>query len=140
MNLSEEEKAELIAAAKTVTAKAYAPYSGFRVGAAVLTEMGNIFVGCNVENSSYGMTICAERTAIVSAVTKEGGDLMRIRAIAIASDPVTFCSPCGACRQFIYEFGADAVVIFPGRERIKEVLARELLPEGFSWSQNFARD
>ncbi len=50
------------------------------------------------------------------------------------------CSPCGACRQFIYEFGADAVVIFPGRERIKEVLARELLPEGFSWSQNFARD
>ncbi|MEC4984732.1 MAG: cytidine deaminase [Oscillatoria sp. PMC 1068.18] len=133
MNISTEEKAELIAAAKSVTVKAYAPYSGFRVGAAVLTEMGNIFVGCNVENSSYGMTICAERAAIVSAVAREGGETMKIRAIAIASNPVRFCSPCGACRQFIYEFGADAVVIFPGRDQVQAVLARELLPEGFSW-------
>ena len=84
-----------------------------------------------MENASYGLTICAERTGIFSAVAQEGGDKMRIRAIAVVNDQGTPCSPCGACRQVILEFGPNAVILFAGDDGIKEVLATDLLPDSF---------
>lgn len=109
---------------------AYAPFSRFRVGAALLTAKGDIFSGCNVENSSYGMTNCAERTAIFSAVAQRGPRL-EIRAIAVVNDHGVPCSPCGACRQVIYEFGPEATVYFQAGEGWTETPIAELLPEGF---------
>src|SRR5580704_9017747 len=101
-------------AAKKVMRHAHAPYSKFHVGAAILLTNGRIFSGCNVENASYGMTNCAERTAIFSAVA-ELGPKIEIRAVAVTNDHGVACSPCGACRQVIYEFGPDATVFFQGR-------------------------
>ena len=130
--ISTQEKAQLVAIAQNVLEKAYAPYSQFRVGAAVLTELGNVYAGCNVENSAYGLTICAERNAIAAAVTAEG-QTMKIRAIAIANAQQVACSPCGSCRQVIFEFGADALVIFQGSQGLVEAPIRQLLPEGFTF-------
>lgn len=130
-NLSDRDRAGLLQAARDAVNHAYAPYSKFLVGAAVLTKQGKIFTGCNVENASYGLAICAEQVAICSAVAAVGGENMEIRAIAVVNDRNITCSPCGACRQFIFEFGADAIVIFQGREGLKEVRASDLLPEGF---------
>jgi cytidine deaminase len=130
--ITEAEKTKLLEAAKQVLEKAYAPYSQFRVGAAVLTETGNIFAGCNVENISYGLSICAERNAIAAAVSSEGGDKMKIKAIAIINNRIVPCSPCGACRQVIWEFGCRAIVLFQGKQGIQTMPATELLPEGFS--------
>ena len=96
-------------AAAKVMKNAHAPYSKFRVGAAILLTNGKIFSGCNVENASYGMTICAERTAIFSAVAQLGPEI-EIRAVAVVNDQEVACSPCGACRQVIYEFGPDAKI------------------------------
>ncbi|MEW6162504.1 MAG: cytidine deaminase [Nitrospirota bacterium] len=118
-------------AARDAAKRAYAPYSNFRVGAAVLTERGSLFSGCNVENASYGLTICAERTAIFSAVAQEGGENMRIRALAVVSENSSACAPCGACRQVIFEFGPDAIVIFQGQKGVEEMHISELLPKGF---------
>jgi cytidine deaminase len=109
---------------------AYAPYSKFRVGAAILTASGEIFVGCNVENASYGMTNCAERTAIFAAVAQLGPKI-KIRAVAVTNDHGVPCSPCGACRQVIYEFGPDATVFFRGKNGPKQAHITDLLPEGF---------
>jgi cytidine deaminase len=109
---------------------AYAPYSRFRVGAAVLTSSGDLFAGCNVENASYGMTNCAERTAIFSAIAN-CGPKVEIRAVAVTNDRGIPCSPCGACRQVIYEFGAEAIVFFPTAKGWKQARIAELLPEGF---------
>lgn len=109
---------------------AYARYSHFRVGAALLTDTGRIFLGCNVENASYGVTNCAERTAIFSAIARSGPKL-NIRAIAVVNDQDVPCSPCGACRQVIYEFGPHATVFFKSSKGWKESLITELLPEGF---------
>jgi cytidine deaminase len=130
-NLSPEEKSQLIEAAQSVLQNAYAPYSGFRVGAAILTHLGNLFTGCNVENSSYGLTICAERTAIVSAVAQEGGDRMKIRAVAVVNEKGTYCPPCGACRQVMFEFGADAVILLQEGDALKQVTMAQLLPGAF---------
>src|SRR5256885_15760255 len=124
------DRAQLIDAAKAAMKNAYAPYSKFRVGAAVLTSAGQIFTGCNVENASYGMTNCAERTAIFSAIAAAGPKL-EIRAVAVVNAQGVPCSPCGACRQVIYEFGPDSVVFFPGADGCKEAQISELLPEGF---------
>lgn len=121
---------QLIRAAKRAMKNAYAPFSHFRVGAALLTSKGETFVGCNVENSSYGMTNCAERTAIFSAVAKSGPKL-NIKAIAVVNDQDIPCSPCGACRQVIYEFGPEAIVFFKSSEGWKQSPITELLPEGF---------
>ena len=93
---------ELIQRATKAKRNAYAPYSKFRVGAAILTEGGEIFEGCNVENSSYGLTSCAERNAIFNAVYK---GKRKVLAVAITSDEKEFLTPCGACRQVISEFG-----------------------------------
>lgn len=131
--LTPQEQAKLLAIARQVSSKAYAPYSQYRVGAAVLTEAGNIFTGCNVENISYGLTICAERNAIAAAVASEGGDTIKIRAIAVINELNTPCSPCGACRQVIGEFGSQSVVIFQGEKGIQTRSATQLLPEGFSF-------
>jgi cytidine deaminase len=120
----------LLRAARKVARNAYAPFSEFRVGAAILTTKGEVFVGCNVENSSYGMTNCAERTAIFSAVAKSGPEL-EIQAVAVVNDQGTACSPCGACRQVIYEFGPRAIIFYQGEKGPKQSLITDLLPEGF---------
>lgn len=130
--LTSTQQDELIAAAKRAYEHAYAPYSAFRVGAAVLLEGGEVFAGCNVENASYGLTNCAERTAIFSAVSELGPTSVKIRAIAVVNDRNVACSPCGACRQVISEFGPDAEVYYIGLKGIQRSSMRELLPHCFS--------
>ena len=122
-------QAKLLRAARKAMKNAHAPYSKFRVGAAILLSNGKIFSGCNVENASYGMTNCAERTAIFSAVAELGP--IEIRAVTVVNDHGVPCSPCGACRQVIYEFGPDAVIYFEGGDGPKQSHITELLPEGF---------
>ena len=117
-------------AARNAMKNAHAPYSNFRVGSAILLTSGKIFSGCNVENASYGMTNCAERTAIFSAVAQIGPKI-EIRAVAVTNDRGVACSPCGACRQVIYEFGPDAIIFFQGANGPKQAHITELLPEGF---------
>jgi cytidine deaminase len=117
-------------AATRVMMKAHAPYSKFRVGAAILLTNGRIFSGCNVENASYGLSNCAERTAIFTAVA-EMGPKIEIQAVAVTNDRGLACSPCGACRQVIYEFGPNATVFFQGADGPKQAHIKELLPEGF---------
>src|ERR1700745_3234396 len=129
-NLSASVRNKLERAAMRVMKNAHAPYSKFRVGAAILLTNGKVFSGCNVENASYGMTNCAERTAIFSAVA-ELGPKIEIRAVAVTNDHRVACSPCGACRQVIYEFGPDATVFFQGANGPKQAHITELLPEGF---------
>jgi cytidine deaminase len=124
------ERLKLIEFARTMLDRAYAPYSGFHVGCAVLTEEGNIYTGCNVENASYGITICAERSAISAAVSAEGPK-MKLRAVVVLNSKTMPCSPCGACRQVIYEFGPQALVIYQGNSQLAEATAEQLLPAGF---------
>ena len=128
--LSDRERRRLLTLARKSMKQAHAPYSNFRVGAALLTTKGEIFSGCNVENASYGMTNCAERTAIFTAVA-ELGSKMEIRAIAVTNAQGVPCSPCGACRQVIFEFGPDATVVFQGAKGWTQSHITELLPEGF---------
>lgn len=131
--LTEMQTAQLLEAAQTAASRAYAPFSKFHVGAAILTQSGQIFTGCNVENSSYGLTNCAERTAIFSAVAagalSAGNNLI---AVATVNLDGAICSPCGACRQVIFEFGPEATVIYRAHDgKIAHTLAKDLLPEGF---------
>jgi len=127
---SQRHRERLLRAARKAMKNAYAPFSKFRVGAALLTSRGEVFAGCNVENSSYGMTNCAERTAIFAAVAKSGPKL-KIRAVAVVNDQDVPCSPCGACRQVIYEFGPEATIFFKSSKGWTEAPIAELLPEGF---------
>ena len=107
---------------------AYAPFSNFHVGAALLAKDGAVYTGCNIENSSYGATICAERTVMVKAIS-EG--CREFKAIAIAGNGGTSW-PCGICRQFMYEFCPDIRVISGENENeLKAYTLKELLPEGF---------
>ncbi len=106
--VSEADRARLTAAARNASRHAYCPYSKFRVGAAVLTSDGDVFAGCNVENASYGLTICAERNAVFQAVTHGRTTLT---AVAIYTPTPTPTAPCGACRQVLREFGPDALVL-----------------------------
>jgi cytidine deaminase len=128
--LSASAVAKLMTTAQKAMKNAHAPYSGFHVGAAVLLKNGKVFSGCNVENASYGMTNCAERTAIFSAVARLGPKI-EIRAVAVANAKGVPCAPCGACRQVIYEFGPEATIYFQGAEGPKQAHIAELLPEGF---------
>lgn len=121
----------LLAAATAVAANAYAPYSAFHVGAALETESGRTFTGVNVENASYGLTICAERAAIFAAVAAEGS-AMRISRLAVVTADGAPAAPCGACRQVLLEFGPDATILFRGRDGIETTTARELLPHAFT--------
>jgi cytidine deaminase len=120
---------DLIAAARRTSEHAYCPYSRFRVGAAVLTEDGTIVSGCNVENASYGLTICAERNAVFQAIAL--GHLSVV-AVAIYTPTPTPSAPCGACRQVINEFGPDAEVVSvcDGPTVLHRPLG-ELLPDAF---------
>src|SRR3979409_384371 len=102
----------LLRSAREAMKNAYAPYSKFRVGAAILVASGEVFVGCNVENASYGLTNCAERSAIFTAVQQNKDGKLSIRAVAVVNGKELPCSPCGACRQVIAEFGQQTVVIF----------------------------
>jgi cytidine deaminase len=129
-SLSAIQREKLVRAARGAMKNAYAPYSRFKVGAALLTKKGKTFAGCNVENASYGLTNCAERTAIFSAIAGAGPGL-NIRAIAVVTSQDVACSPCGACRQVIYEFGPEAMVFFKSPKGWKESSITDLLPEGF---------
>ena len=124
-------KDRLLDLAREAQQNAYAPYSKFRVGAALLLENGEILTGCNVENASYGLTNCAERSAIFAAVSKLGAANVKIRALAVVNDHDVPCSPCGACRQVIAEFGPTATVWYQGRNGIQESTMEELLPDCF---------
>ncbi len=129
--LPENLRSQLLRAAREALQKAYAPYSQIRVGAALLTRTGNIFAAGNVENASYGLSVCAERAAIAAAVAGEGPP-MRIRALAVLNEAGSPFTPCGACRQVIHEFGADADVLFQGKDGLNEMRADELLPRAFA--------
>ncbi len=122
---------KLKAAAKTAVGRAYAPYSRFHVGAAILTSSGKIYSGCNVENASYGLTNCAERTAIFNAVSA-GEKKLKVECVAVFTPTKTPTAPCGACRQVIHEFGPNARVVSfcAGREEI-DVTIGTLLPGAF---------
>ncbi len=123
------EDIELYEAAKAARSMSYSPYSGFAVGAAVMTDNGRVYTGCNVENASYGATICAERNAIFSAVA--GGE-RRIVKIAIAGSSDDAAWPCGICRQVMSEFASDNFyVIVEEKGHIVTVSLDELLPHGF---------
>ncbi len=125
-----DQQEKMLFAARAAFKNAHAPYSNFRVGSAILTERGNMYSGCNVENASYGLTICAERNAIFAAVAAEGTG-MRIKAVAVATERDGPCAPCGACRQVIFEFGPDALVLFRGQSGTEQMAITKLLPEGF---------
>lgn len=129
--VTSSQKNHLLELAREAQHKAYAPYSKFRVGAAVLLENGDVFTGCNVENASYGLTNCAERSAIFAAVSKLGGANVKIRAVAVVNDHDAPCSPCGACRQVIAEFGPEAILWYQGRNGIQESTMEHLLPDSF---------
>lgn len=129
-------EAELIAAAKAAREKAYVPYSRFPVGAAVLTEDGKLYTGCNIENASFGLANCGERTAIFKMVS-EGHHVFK--AIAIVADTDGPVSPCGACRQVMTEFGPDAVVYLTNlKGDVTRTTVAELLP-GFFRSGDMAK-
>lgn len=127
--MSEENPVNLIEAAKDAREKAFAPYSNFKVGAAVETKNGKIFTGCNIENASYGLTICAERVAIFKAISEGESEFVNL---AVAADTENLTPPCGACRQIIWEFCGDIAVTFSNLEGKTETLQMsELLPRAF---------
>jgi homotetrameric cytidine deaminase len=135
-NFSESTLEELTNAALGAAERSYSPYSGFRVGSALLLTNGETVTGTNVENVSYGLTICAERSALVRAVAQFGPDI-RIRAIAVVNLNDAPSPPCGACRQVLAEFmDPDALVSFPGGVAggVSTVTLpiREILPYGFN--------
>ena len=132
MPLDEQTREKLVTLAQAARQQAYAPYSHYQVGAALLAEDGAIFTGCNVENTSYGATICAERTAVVKAIS-EGA--RRFTAIAIVTP--NGVSPCGMCRQVLYEFGPEMTVLMADAEgRVRhEMSLSDLLPLGF-WAED----
>jgi cytidine deaminase len=118
----------LIAAARAAQTRAYAPYSNFRVGAALESTDGTVFLGCNVENASYGLTICAERAAICAAVS---AGAHRFRRAVVVSDADPPAAPCGACRQVLAEFGLDLPIEGVGPKRTVSWRLSELLPAAF---------
>ena len=120
----------LIEAASTARRRAYSPYSGVKIGAAVLTSKGDVITGCNIENSSYGLSCCAERTAIFKAVSEGHRD---IRAIAVVGESKDFTSPCGACRQVMVEYNPKMKVLRRGEDGFSEdTTAEALLPSHFN--------
>jgi cytidine deaminase len=131
-SLSPAQAADLQQRAIVAAHNAYAPYSNFRVGAAVLLSDGTIVTGCNVENASYRLTVCAEQAAIAAAVSLHGPKI-RIRAIAVANLNDTASQPCGACRQTIHEFSTpDTIVFFPSEGgAVAHATIAALLPAAF---------
>lgn len=128
---------ELLNEAKKISANSYSPYSNFAVGACILYETGNNYVGCNVENASYGLTICAERNAISNAIIN--GEKSKIKAIAIYSPNQKKCFPCGACRQWLNEFSNNnseiKIILEDDNETILILSLEELFPYGFNFNK-----
>jgi len=123
--------AELIASATAARERAYAPYSKFKVGAALLARSGQVYTGCNVENAAYGPSMCAERTAVFKAVSEGEREF---EAIAVVTE--NGVSPCGTCRQVMMEFAPDmTVIIADTRGKVRLATVRELLPDGFTPDQ-----
>lgn len=122
----------LIEAARLAREAAHAPYSGFKVGAAVLTIDGAIYSGCNVENTSYGLTTCAEQNAVAAAVAG-GMQPGQLKAVAIVADTAEPCTPCGACRQVLLEFACEDSKVFASNiaGEVKKFELNELLPDAF---------
>ena len=132
---SDEMNQKLVEEAYAAMKHAYAPYSHFRVGAALLTKEGKIFTGCNIENASYGATNCAERTAFFKAVSEGERSFTRIAVVGnYPGKPGDYCAPCGVCRQVMREFcdpETFEIIIARGPEDYKSFLLKELLPESF---------
>ena len=121
---------ELVELAFTMLERSYVPYSGFPVGAALECADGTVFTGCNVENAAYGSTICAERTALVKAVSEGHRDDWK--RIAVVGNSADYCWPCGSCRQMLYEFAPDLTVLMAhGDHEFVTLPLKELLPCGF---------
>ncbi len=122
---------QLIASARKAMENAYVPYSGFHVGAAILTKTGNIYTGCNVEIASFGATNCAERTAVWKAVSEEGR--LEIERIAITSDSPDLIHPCGICRQVLAEFADDDMEVICTKNNGEYIKLRfgDVLPNAF---------
>ncbi len=118
----------LVDGARKAQAMAYAPYSKFRVGAALESVSGNVYYGCNVENASYGLTVCAERAAVAAAVL-DGAHRFRRLVVTTDSDPPA--SPCGACRQMLAEFGLDLEIVAVGPTQQRQWTLGDLLPDAF---------
>jgi cytidine deaminase len=130
--MSDADQNVLIAAAGSAREHAYAPFSNFRVGAAVRAKSGRIFTGCNVENATYGLTLCAERVAVFKAISEgeRGFD-----AVAVVADTDVLTPPCGSCRQILWEFCGDAEVILANLQgKIERYRMSELLPRPFDQS------
>jgi cytidine deaminase len=131
ITLSPAQQAELLSAARDAAQHAYAPYSDFRVGAALLLEGGDIVTAANVENASYGLSICAERSAVARAVAQHGPKL-RIHAVAVTNLNNAASSPCGACRQVLAEFmPPNGLILFPFDGNPQTHTLAELFPLGF---------
>ena len=130
-SIDDRAQSELLIRARDAARNAYAPYSGFPVGAAVLTEDGAIYAGANVENASYGLGVCAERSAISAAVSAGHREIL---AVAVAAPRKLYTTPCGACRQTLNEFRpqrGDMAVILDDGDRGEVVWLNELLPRSF---------
>lgn len=122
--------ADLIKIAAEAQKNAHAPYSGFKVGSALFTKRGKVFTGCNVENVSYGDAICAEKVAIIKAISEGIDDFEKI---VVFSDAIKPASPCGSCRQILFEFNPDLLVIMASSKgEIVEKKIRDLLPDAFA--------
>ena len=122
ISLTDKERAMMLGMATAALQHAYAPYSKFRVGATVITDDGHLYTGSNVENASYGLTICAERAV-------QGK--LKLKGIAVVTENDVPCAPCGACRQVIAEFGANTAVVFRGQTDYMEMNIADMLPETF---------
>jgi cytidine deaminase len=128
--MSEVDWEGLLARAREAQQHSYSPYSGFKVGCALLAADGRVFLGANVENAAYSPTICAERAALPAAVAQGVREFV---ALAVVGDGAGACTPCGVCRQVLYEFAPDLEILAAGAEggSVRYVLSRDLLPHGF---------
>jgi cytidine deaminase len=124
-----EDLEKLVEAARNVRERAYAPFSKFKVGAAVLTKSGKVYIGCNIESASYGLTVCAERVAIWKAVSEGEREFTNV---AVVADTEELTPPCGVCRQIIWEFCGDVPVTFANLDgKTETVQMKEILPRAF---------
>ncbi|AEX85608.1 cytidine deaminase [Marinitoga sp. 1135] len=129
MKLDQKKIDLLYQKAKDAMQNSYSPYSNFKVGAALLTKDGKIYTGTNIENASYGLSMCAERTAIFKAVSEGEKNFEALVVIGETDEPI---SPCGACRQVIAEFGVENIILTNLKKDLKIMTVEELLPYGFS--------